>query len=180
MLKCMPRTLRRTVIVGILRKAEKMPIFNLFPKCMKLPKTLLIFTENHITAGKSSCKLLQIVNTDDLVDPTNERRDLDIDSGHVFAAAAKSPRNEASQLVVTSVFANQGAASVTLQKLDFIVKSRKNVSSDLPHVPDMHHGPLHLRRKNWRQAKWKSFLWLRWSSSRIRCRWPRALGPRGP
>ena len=46
--------------------------------------------------------------------------------------------------------------------------------------PDMHRGPLHLRRRSCWQAKWKSFLWLRWSSSRTRCRWPQALGPHGP
>ena len=46
--------------------------------------------------------------------------------------------------------------------------------------PDMHRGPLHLQRRSCWQAKWKSFLWLHWSSSRTRCRWPQALGPHGP
>lgn len=34
---------------------------------------------------------LQIIDTDDLVNPANERRDLHIDPWHVFPATAESP-----------------------------------------------------------------------------------------
>ena len=34
---------------------------------------------------------LQIIDTDDLVNPANERRDLHIDPRHVFPATAESP-----------------------------------------------------------------------------------------
>ena len=34
---------------------------------------------------------LQIIDTDDLVNPANERRDLHIDSRHVFTATAEAP-----------------------------------------------------------------------------------------
>ena len=58
---------------------------------------------------------LQIVDTDDLVNPANERRDLHIDSRHVFTATTEAPWHEAGQLIVATIFANQWPASITLK-----------------------------------------------------------------
>ena len=49
---------------------------------------------------------LQIIDTDDLVNPANERRDLHIDPWHVFPATAESPWHEAGQLKVAAIFAD--------------------------------------------------------------------------
>ena len=58
---------------------------------------------------------LQVVDADDLVDPSDEGGDLDVDAGHVLPAAAEAPRDQPRQLVVTLVLAHQRAATVTLQ-----------------------------------------------------------------
>ncbi len=63
----------------------------------------------------SSSFVLEVVHADDLIDPSNERADLDIDAGHVLPAAAEAPRNQACQLVVALVLANQRSATIALR-----------------------------------------------------------------
>ena len=63
----------------------------------------------------SSTSLLEVVDADDLVDPSDEGADLDVDAGHVLAAAAEAPRHQARQLVVALVLADKRSASVSLE-----------------------------------------------------------------
>ena len=65
-----------------------------------------IWRKSGASTGASRQRHLQIIDADDLVNPANERRDLHVDSGNVFAAASKAPWNEASQFVITAVLAN--------------------------------------------------------------------------
>ena len=60
-------------------------------------------------------QLLQVIDTDDLVDPPDEGGDLDVDAGHVLPAAAEAPADEAGELEVALVLADEGAAAVTLE-----------------------------------------------------------------
>jgi len=41
--------------------------------------------------NKESLLLLNVVDTDDLVDPTDERGNFDVDSRHLSSAATKAP-----------------------------------------------------------------------------------------
>ena len=63
-----------------------------------------------------SIESLQIVYTDNLIDPANERGDLHVNSGHIAPAAAEAPGHQAGQFVVASVLTDQWAASVTLKE----------------------------------------------------------------
>jgi len=64
---------------------------------------------------------LQVVDADDLVDPADEGRNLDVNPGHVFPAAAETPRDQSGELVVSGIFANQGATSVALKRSNNVV-----------------------------------------------------------
>lgn len=58
--------------------------------------------------------MLKIVDADDLVDPADEGRHLDIDTRHVGPAAAESPGHQAGQLVEAVYQAHHGPATVAL------------------------------------------------------------------
>ena len=72
---------------------------------------------------------LEIVDTNDLVYPADERADLDVDSGDVLPAAAEAPGDEAGQLEVALVLAHEGAAAVTLEYREEIVSKVCSVCS---------------------------------------------------
>ncbi len=60
--------------------------------------------------------MLKIVYTNDLIDPSDEWADLDINSRYILATTAEAPRHQTCQLVIALIFAYQGTTSVTLNK----------------------------------------------------------------
>lgn len=58
---------------------------------------------------------LNVVHAYDLIDPSDERRHLDVDAGHVYSAAAEAPRHQAGQLKETVVLTHQRSTAVTLK-----------------------------------------------------------------
>jgi hypothetical protein len=57
---------------------------------------------------------LGVVDTDDLVDPPDEGRHLDIHTGHVLTAAPETPGHKTCKFMVPCVFTDQRSASVSL------------------------------------------------------------------
>lgn len=57
------------------------------------------------TVGSGECcssagvQVSQVVHADDLIDPADERRHLDVNARYVNSSAAKAPRDESSELV---------------------------------------------------------------------------------
>lgn len=58
---------------------------------------------------------LEIINTDDLIDPTNEGTNFDVNTRHILPATPETPRYETSQFVESVVLAHQGTATITLK-----------------------------------------------------------------
>lgn len=65
--------------------------------------------------------LLRIVDGDDLIDPADERGDLDVDPWHVLPAAAEAPRHQPHQLVEAVVLAHKWTAAVALENIFLIL-----------------------------------------------------------
>ena len=77
--------------------------------------------------------VLQVVDADNLIDPTDKGGNFDVNSRHVFPSAAEAPRHQAGQLVVAGVLADQRPASVTLEIKNKNV-SRNEKKKKLKHV----------------------------------------------
>lgn len=60
---------------------------------------------------------LLIINTNDLVDPSNERGYLHVNAGHIDPSAAESPGHQTGQLVEAIVLANERSTAITLARI---------------------------------------------------------------
>lgn len=60
--------------------------------------------------------VLQIVDTDDLIDPSDKGGHLHVDSRNILSAASEAPGHQAGQLVESIVLANKGASAITLEE----------------------------------------------------------------